>query len=83
MNEKERLKKFLEEYAKICKKYGYFIDACGCCDSPYISPLEDSNLEWEIGHLLDNPDLPFYKDVPLSKIREVHIFFASSISPLR
>jgi len=74
MNEKERLKKFLEEYTKICKKYGYCINACGCCNSPWIVSFDDCltpNLEFIIGHLVDNPDLPFYRDIPLKKYKEV------------
>lgn len=32
----EKIISFLKEYEEICKKYGLYIDACGCCDSPYL-----------------------------------------------
>jgi len=27
---------FLEEYRKLCLKYGCYISACGCCGSPWV-----------------------------------------------
>jgi len=46
------IQKFLEEYEQICKKYGIYIEGCGCCDSPYLVILgEDSELKKNIEHL--------------------------------
>lgn len=33
---KEKLNKFLEDYKELCEKHGLFIDACGCCRSPWV-----------------------------------------------
>jgi len=34
--DKERAKRFLKEYYRLCVKYGFIISACGCCDSPWL-----------------------------------------------
>lgn len=45
---------FLEEHARLCRKYGMFIGACGCCDSLWIveegMPFQDT-VEEHIEHL--------------------------------
>lgn len=45
---------FLKEYKQLCLKYNLVIDACGCCDSPWVSigeeyiPIEfNSKMTWE------------------------------------
>jgi len=35
--DKEKAKQFLKEYYKLCVKHGFIIDACGCCDSPWLT----------------------------------------------
>ena len=47
----EKIYKFLKEYETLCKKYGFSIDACGCCDSPYILSNGDIIIE-NIGYNL-------------------------------
>ena len=32
----EEIKKFLEEYEKLCKKYEMGLVGCGCCGSPIL-----------------------------------------------
>ena len=49
--EKEKLKSFFKEYQKICKKYGYFVTACGCCDSPWILDGDEERLQIHFCHL--------------------------------
>jgi len=39
-----RLEQFLLSLASLFKEHGLLIDACGCCDSPYIIKIEDSFL---------------------------------------
>lgn len=34
--EKQKLEDFCKEVNEVCCKYGYSIDGCGCCGSPYI-----------------------------------------------
>lgn len=45
---------FLDEYKKLCLKHGVFLDACGCCNSPWVTkvdPTEDNELETHFKHL--------------------------------
>lgn len=37
----EKLVELLDDLAQVYKKHGVGIGGCGCCDSPYIYPLED------------------------------------------
>ena len=39
-DEKTDTKDFLREYGELCVKYCIIIDACGCCNSPYIYCLK-------------------------------------------
>ena len=32
----DKVKEFMEELSKLSVKYGLYIDACGCCNSPWI-----------------------------------------------
>lgn len=45
MTWEERAKRFLEEYEAVCRKYGVYVGACGCCDSPWLVDVEDE--EWK------------------------------------
>lgn len=31
--------KFLEAYKAICAEYGFIVDACGCCNSPFLTEI--------------------------------------------
>jgi hypothetical protein len=42
MNNKERLELFLSELTKLTNKHQIEISGCGCCDSPYLIDLKDS-----------------------------------------
>ena len=37
MADKEAIKAFYEEYAKLCYRHNMYIGACGCCHSPWIT----------------------------------------------
>ena len=37
--DKERAKLFLKEYYRLCIKYGFIVDACGCCESPWLTDV--------------------------------------------
>ena len=48
----EDIYSFLNEYRKLCRKYGFYIDACGCCGSPWVEvALTDDEIERHIEHL--------------------------------
>jgi len=51
MDKKERFRRFLEEYEQLCRKYGVIVDACGCCDSPWLRKVDSEEIEWHIDHL--------------------------------
>lgn len=36
----ENKKNFLIELEQISRKYGLYVDGCGCCGSPSLEPLE-------------------------------------------
>lgn len=52
---------FLEEYKALCIKYGIIIDACGCCESPWMKgepgfkdyELGPDEIDKHIKHLID------------------------------
>lgn len=46
---------FLQEYVALCHQHGIFIDACGCCDGPWVSPAKKEHpdqLPSSIKHLV-------------------------------
>lgn len=47
----EKKKEFLEELTALTKKYGIYIDGCGCCGSPYLTEGEptwtNGDLAWD------------------------------------
>ena len=45
LNEKARL--FIEAYKNLCIEHGYFLNGCGCCDSPYLKKLPE---KWRFTH---------------------------------
>jgi hypothetical protein len=44
---------FVDELVVLCKRHGFVIDACGCCDSPWIVPIKDASLS----------SIPSFKDL--------------------
>jgi len=49
---------FLKDYKRLCEKYKMFVDACGCCSSPWITEerypgLFKKTLDGHIKHLKD------------------------------
>jgi sugar phosphate isomerase/epimerase len=52
-NKKDKRQKFLREYEKLVREYGYYITACGCCSSPWAIPLEPESetVESHMEHL--------------------------------
>lgn len=48
---------FLIEYEEICKRHKLIIDACGCCNSPWVVPLDENITYSHFDHLKDSyPD---------------------------
>jgi hypothetical protein len=39
MTDDER--EYLKEYRLLCEKFGMIVDSCGCCGSPWITPISD------------------------------------------
>ena len=57
LGEIERKKGFWLEYLSICKKYGFYIGGCGCCNSPFLCEVgfwKDTPIEEEISYFDDN-----------------------------
>ena len=53
MSKSERYMNFLREYEKLCRKYGVYVGACGCCDSPWIVLAKDeTDIDLHIEHLI-------------------------------
>lgn len=46
-----RAERFLEEYEKLCKKHWVIIDACGCCDSPFLVAANEEQVKAALDHL--------------------------------
>ena len=44
---------FLDEYEALCKKYGVYIGACGCCNSPWLIKGYEQEIEEHITHLIE------------------------------
>lgn len=45
---RERLINFAIEYEALCRKYGLQIDACGCCNSPWLVAIDEDNSDFEV-----------------------------------
>jgi hypothetical protein len=58
----ERKEEFLHEYSALCRRLGVMVEACGCCSSPWVEPVETSQ-ELE-GHLLHLRRMAGLADVP-------------------
>lgn len=49
---------FLREYEDLCRRHGLMVEACGCCDSPWIEPVVvPQELEEHLQHLRFKADL--------------------------
>lgn len=73
------LERFLKELSGISKKYGIYVDGCGCCGSPYLSTSYESiydgrNLHWdeEKDTYVYEADYPLFDEpvTPLSREEE-------------
>ncbi len=53
---------FLDEYEELCRRYHLCVDACGCCDSPFISIVLDDDISAHIRHLRGGIDEQRNKD---------------------
>jgi hypothetical protein len=42
---------FLEDLEKLYRKYHIEIEACGCCNSPWLVPIDDDMIDTAIYHL--------------------------------
>jgi len=42
---------FLEEYKELVRKYGVCVDACGCCQSPFLGSCDQTQVDDHIKHL--------------------------------
>lgn len=38
--QRDRLMTFATEYESLCRKYGLQINACGCCNSPWLTEID-------------------------------------------
>ena len=48
-----KYEEFCKEYKEIVEKYGLYVGACGCCNSPYIKQIQHwLTVEDIIKHLL-------------------------------
>jgi len=52
----EKAKKFLaflDKYEELCKEYGVYVGACGCCNSPWLVKGYEKEIEEHITHLTE------------------------------
>ena len=50
MNDDDKLKLFQKELLELYLKHGFYVDGCGCCNSPYIrsiASVRESQLDYE------------------------------------
>ena len=78
MNKKNLLKyyDFLVEYEKLCIKHEMFIDACGCCDSPFLGKFENIKIEenkllFDFGCRNEYGKYISYTRIDLKKLKEI------------
>lgn len=72
--DKERAKAFLKEYYKICTKYGYVVDGCGCCDSPFLTDViefEKETIELAKARGIPTSDKPCIKEFVILSIKHL------------
>lgn len=51
-SEQNAFDEFLVEYVALCKKYNLIVDACSCCQSPWvIVPPNEDEIDGHIEHL--------------------------------
>ena len=56
MVELEKVLSFLKEYKEFCQKYGLYVGACGCCNSPWIVEGNREEIVDHLEHLIFNLD---------------------------
>jgi len=42
--DKQRIIEFLKEYERLCRKYRLELAGCGCCGSPYVRKIKETDL---------------------------------------
>jgi hypothetical protein len=67
---------FLVEYEKLCKKHKMFIDACGCCDSPFLGAFEnikikENKLLFDFVRRNEDGEYISYARIDLKKLKEI------------
>ena len=78
MNKKNLLKyyDFLVEYEKLCIKHEMFIEACGCCDSPFLGDfdsikIKDNKLLFDFVYQNEDGKYISYTRIDLKKLKEI------------
>jgi hypothetical protein len=51
--EKDNVKEFLRELSKLSRRYKISIGGCGCCGSPFLSPISGDGGRYETSEDFD------------------------------
>lgn len=52
--DKDTVDEFIRELSALSKKYRIQIAGCGCCDSPYLLPIQDDDLPGSYNITIDD-----------------------------
>jgi len=64
----DRFLNFLKEYEELCRKYGVYVSACGCCLSPWmVLAKSEKEIREHIDDLLEN----YKRGIPDPITREI------------
>ena len=54
---REKFEAFMKDHVVLCRKHGYIISACGCCDSPWaIGECTEERIDNYIAHLWETSE---------------------------